>query len=98
MVWISASRERRKPLLVGVQDGDEAHFWQVETFAQQVDAHEHVNLAGTELPENLDALHRDNIAMEIADFLVFIRKELRHILGHFFRERGDEHALAALLA
>src|SRR5690606_17171357 len=45
----------QEALLVGVEDRDERHLGQVEALAEQVDADQHVELAGAQLPQQLDA-------------------------------------------
>ena len=46
----------QKALLVGVEDGDERAFRDVEALAQQVDADQHVEGAEAQVADDLDAL------------------------------------------
>src|SRR3989441_10575639 len=44
----------QEALLVGIEHRDEGHLRQVQPFAQQVDSHEHVELAEAQTPNDLD--------------------------------------------
>src|SRR5258708_14681744 len=46
----------QEALLVGVEDRYERHLGHVETLAQEVDAHEHVEFTQAQPPDDLDAL------------------------------------------
>ena len=48
----------QEPLFIGVENRDERHLRQVQSFAKQVDANEHIELAETQVAQNLDALER----------------------------------------
>ena len=82
--------------LVGVENRDHAHFGEVEAFAQEVDAHEHVKFATAQSADKFVAFERLDVRMEVfgadARFDEKFRKVLRHLLG----ERRDEHAVAVL--
>jgi hypothetical protein len=56
MVWISEVSERRNPFLVGVEDGDQRAFRDVEALAQQVDADQRIEGPEAEVADDLDAL------------------------------------------
>src|SRR5690606_9165769 len=56
----------QKTFLVGIEDGDEAAFGNVEAFAQQVDADQHVESAEAEVPDDLDALQRVDVRVHVA--------------------------------
>ncbi len=45
IVWISEPAERRKSFLIGVENRHQRHLGQVEPFAQQVDADQHIEFA-----------------------------------------------------
>ena len=86
----------QEALLVGVQHGDEGHFGQVEPLAQQVDADEHVVLAEAQLPDDLDALQRVDLGVEIAGLHSRLEQVVREVLRHLLRQRRHEHPLAGL--
>ena len=65
-VWISEPRRAQEALLVGVEDRDQRHLGQVEPFAQQVDADQHVELAAPQVAQDLDALERLDVGVQVA--------------------------------
>ena len=83
-------------LLVRVEDADERHLGQVETFAQQVDAHEHVEDPEAEVADDLDALQRVDVAVQVADLDPRLAQIVGQILGHLLGEGGDQAALVPL--
>ena len=52
----------QEPFLVGVEDRDQRHLGNVEAFAQQVDADQHVELAEPQVADDLDALDGVDVA------------------------------------
>src|SRR5258706_8325131 len=80
--------------LVGVEDGDHRYFGQVEAFAKQVDADQHVEIAAPQVIEDLDALDRLDLAVQVAPFDPGFLNIGREVFREAFGERGDEHALA----
>ncbi len=85
-------------LLVGIEDGDEAAFGDVEALAQQVDADQHVELAEPEIADDLDALERVDVGVQVADPDALLVQVLREILGHPLGQGGHQHAQALLAA
>ena len=85
-----------EPLLVGVEDGHQRHLGQVEALPEEVDADEHVVLAEAEVAEDLDALDRVDVGVEVADAQPLLEEVVGEVLGHLLGERGDEHPVAAL--
>ena len=51
--------------LVGVEDRDERDLGQVEAFAEEVDADEHVELAAAQVAEDLDALEGVDLRVQV---------------------------------
>ncbi len=90
------ARTAEKPLLVRVEDRDERHLGQVEPLAQEIDPHEHVELAEPQIAKDVDSLERVDVRVQVphadAELAVVVRQVLRHALG----ERGHEHALVLL--
>ena len=56
----------QEALLVGVEDRDERDLGQVEPFAQQVDADEHVELAEPEAADDLHPLDGVDVGVHVA--------------------------------
>ncbi len=52
--------------LIGVENGDERNFRQIEAFAQQVDADQDVEFPAAQIAKNLDAVQRFHFRMQIA--------------------------------
>ena len=98
MVWMSDVSRAEEALLVGVEDGHQRHLGQVEALPQQVDADEHVELAEPEVAEDLDALDRVDVGVEVPDPQALLEQVVGEVLGHLLGERGDEHPLVVLRA
>ena len=62
IVWISERSERRKPSLSASRIATSDTSGNVEAFAQQVDADQHVELAEAQVADDLDALDRVDVA------------------------------------
>src|SRR5262249_47543497 len=56
----------QEALLVGVEDGYERAFGDVEAFAQEIDADEAIEGAEPEIADDLDPLDRVNVRMHVA--------------------------------
>ena len=84
----------QEALLVGVEDRDEGDLWDVETLAQEVDADEDVEDALPQLPDDLHALDRLDVAVQVADLDTQLGVVLGEFLGHALRQRRDQDSLA----
>ena len=93
-VWIRLVSDRRITFLVGVQDGDERDLRDVESFAQQVDADEHVVVAA-QRPDQFDAFERLHVGVHVAHAHVEVAVVIGQVFGHALGQRGDEDAFAA---
>jgi hypothetical protein len=78
--------------LVGVQDGDERDFREIEAFAEEVDTDEHVELAFAEGAEDFDPFDGVDFAVEVANVDADIAEVIGEFLGGAFGEGGDEDA------
>ena len=86
----------QKTLLVGIEDGNEGHLGQIEAFAQEVDAHEDVEVAETQVAQDLHAFDRVDVAVEILDADLRLAQVGCQVLRQPFGEGCHEHALAGL--
>ena len=86
----------QEALLVGVEDRHERDLRQVEPLAQQVHAHQHVVLAEPQLADDLDALERVDLGVQVADLEAVLEQVVGQVLGHLLRQRRDERALLDL--
>ena len=83
----------QEALLVGVQDRDQRHFRQVQALAQQVDADQHVEAAEPQVADDLDALDRVHISVQVADLDAVLVQVFGEVFCHALGERGHQHAL-----
>ena len=84
----------QEAFLVGVEDRDQPAFGDVEPFAQQVDADQHVVDAEPQLADQLDPLQRLDVRVHVADLEARLVEIFGQVLGHALGQRGDERAIA----
>ena len=88
----------QEALLVRIQNGHQGHLGQVQALSQQVDAHQHVELAQAQVPDDLGALQGVDVVVHIphpdARPFQVVGEGLRHFLG----QSGHQHPLALLSA
>ena len=84
----------QEALLVGVEDGDERAFGNVEALAQQVDADQHVEGAEAQVADDLDALDRVDVGVHVAHAHAVLVQVFGEVLGHALGQHGDERAVA----
>ena len=83
----------QEAFLVGVEDRHQRHLGQVEPFAQQVDADQHVELAQAQVADDLDALDGLDVGVQVAHLDAVLAEVVGQVLGHALGERGHQHAL-----
>ena len=93
-----AALRAQKALFVGIQNGHQRHLGDVQPLAQQVDAHQHIEHPQTQVADDLYALHRIHIRVQIAHLDAVFSQVLSELLGHALGQGGDEHALGLLHA
>ena len=86
----------QEAFLVGVENGDEAAFGNVEALAQQVDADQHVEGAEAQVADDLDALQRVDVGMHVAHADALLVQVFGQVLGHALGQHGDQRAVALL--
>ena len=94
MVWISDGLGAQEAFLVGVEDGDQRAFGDVEALAQQVDADQHVERAQPQVADDLDALQRVDVGVHVAHADALLVHVLGQVLGHALGQHGDQRAVA----
>ena len=82
MVWIRRGLGAQEAFLVGVEDGDEGAFGDVEAFAQQVDADEDVEGAEAQVADDLDALDGVDVGVHVAHADALLVHVFGEVLGH----------------
>src|ERR671913_1178837 len=83
-------------LLVGVEDRDEGDLGEVEPFPEQVDADEDVELAETELTQELHAPQGVDVRVEVADPNPLVEEVVGEVLRHLLRQGRHEDPLVAV--
>jgi hypothetical protein len=81
-------------LLVGVEDGHQGHFGQVQALPEQVDAHQHVEGAEPQLAQDLDPGHGVHVGVEVLDPDPLLGQVVGEVLGHLLGQGGDQHPVA----
>ena len=76
--------------LVGVEDGHQRAFRDVEALAQEVDADEDVEHAQAQVADDLDTLQRIDVGMQVADADAVFGEVFGEVLGHALGEGCDE--------
>ncbi len=87
------ARAPQEALLVGVEDRDERHLGQVEPLAEEVDSDEHVELAEAEIAQDVDAVERLDVGVQVADADAELAVVVGEVLGHALRQRRAQDAL-----
>src|SRR5687768_616781 len=87
-----------KPFLVRVENRDERDLGHVQPFPQEVDSHEHVELAESQSAHDLHALDGVDVRVHVPHADAHLLEVVAQVLGHALGEGRDEHALAAALA
>src|SRR5206468_133238 len=80
-------------LLVGIEDGHQRYLRQVEALAQQVDADQHVELPAPQVADDVDALDRLDVGVDVAHADANLLQVVGEVLGHLLGEGGDQDAL-----
>ena len=88
------SGRAQEAFFVGVENRHQRNFRQIQSFAQQVDADQHVELALAQIAQNLDPLQRLDLRVHVAALHADFGVVFGQILGHALGQRGDQHALA----
>ena len=84
-----------KPFLVSIENRHQRHFRQIEPLAQQVDAHQHMKGAQSQIAQYLDALDGVDLGMQITHLDTVIGQVFAQLFRHALGQRGDEHTLVA---
>ena len=84
----------QEAFLVGVEDRDERDLRQVQALAQQVDPDQHVEVAVAQVAQDLGALDRRDLRVQVAHADADVLVVARQLLGHALGQGRDEHAVA----
>ena len=81
-------------LLVRVQNGHQPHLRNIQALTQQVNAHQHVELAQAQVTDDLHALNGSDIMVHIPAADAGIGEVIGQILRHFLGQGSHQAALA----
>ena len=96
IVWISERSERRKPSLSASRIATSDTSGMSRPSRSRLMPTSTSNLAKPQVANDLDALDRVDIRMQIAHFDAVLGKIIGQVFGHALGERGDQHALIDL--
>src|SRR6266699_4049564 len=83
----------QKSFLVGIENANERNFGKIETFAEQIDTDEDVEVGRAESAQNFDAFNRIDVAMQIAHFQSNIAQVIGQIFGGAFGQGCHQNSL-----
>ena len=86
----------QETFLVGIEDGDQRAFGNIEAFAQQVDADQRIERAEPQIADDLDALDGVDVGMHVAHADALLVQIFGQILRHALGQHGDQRAVARL--
>ena len=85
----------QEALLVRIQNSDQRDLRNVQSLPQQVDSHQHIELAQTEIPNDLHALHRIHAVVQVPDTHAHAFQIGGQVLCHFLGQRCHQHTLVS---
>ena len=88
----------QKSFLVGVENRHQRDFRQVQSFAQQVDSDQHIELAEAQSAHDLHPLDRIDVGVHVAHANSHLLQVVGEIFRHALGQRRDEHPLSSALA
>ena len=90
----SALRAAQETLFVGVQNGHQPAFGNVQTLAQQVDPDQHVKGAQPQIPQDFNAFDGVDVAVHITHANALFVHVFGQVFGHALGQRGAQGAHA----
>ena len=98
MVWIRTGLAAQEAFLVGVENGDQRAFRNVEALAQQIDADQRVEGAEPQVADDLDALDGVDVGVHVAHADALLVQIFGQVLGHALGQHGDQRRDSPLRA
>ena len=90
------SLRAEESLLVGVQNGDQRDLGDIQTFTQKVDADQHVKDVQSHIPDDLRALQRIDVRMQVFDPYPCTLQVIGQVLSHLLGQGRDQDLVAVL--
>ncbi len=84
----------QEALLVRIQDRHQRYLGNIQALPQQVDAHQHIEFAQAQIPDQLHTLNGVHIVVHIPDTHAEVFQIGGEILRHLLGEGGHQHPLA----
>src|SRR6185503_351566 len=76
-----------------IENRYQRNFGEIQSFAQQVNPHEHIELSGAQISKNLYTIESLNFRVQIPHPHTEFGIVLGEVLGHLFCESSYKHAL-----
>ena len=83
----------QKSFLVGIEHSHKRNLGQVQPFAQQIDANQHIEEPPAQIVHDLHPFERIDIAVNIVTAHLHPLQVIRQLFGHAFGECSHQHAL-----
>ena len=83
----------QEALLVGIEDRHQGDLRNIQALPQQVDAHQHIELAQAQVADDLHPLHGIDVRVQVAYPHVMLVQVLGKVLGHALGQGGHQHPL-----
>src|SRR4029077_10734413 len=84
----------QKSLLVRIENADERNFRKIETFTEQIDPNQNVEIGRPQTTQDLDALNGVDAVGEIAHYQTDVVQRVGEVFGGLFCHRDHQNALA----
>ena len=88
-----ATLATEEAFFVGIHNRHQAHFWQIDPLTQEVDPHQDIIQTHTQITQNVAALERVDLAVDIGRLDAEVGQIGGEILSHPLGKRCHEHAL-----
>src|SRR5262245_1437954 len=82
-----------KAFLVRIQNAHERNFGKIETFTEQIDANENVEIGRAQSAQDFDSLDCINVAVQVAHFQSDIAQIISQIFRRSLGQRGHQNSL-----
>ena len=83
---------------IGIEDSDEGHLWQIESFAEQVNADQHIELAQSKIAQDFHPFHRIHFGVDISHAYIESAQVLGQFFRHAFSQGSNQHPFVSFSA
>ena len=91
MVWIS--ERSQESFLVGIENRHQGNLRNIQPFAQEIDADQHIELAQTQIADDFNALDGIDVRMQVTHAHAVLTQIIGQFLGHALGQRRHQNAL-----